>query len=560
MGYKERLKRTGIVCLLPVISYGILGPLEIYCGNKKDFAFGFTDFIGMFLGVSIAIWALFSLLAALFGEKINEKICTGILCFGVASYIQNMFMNIKLSEVNGGPMDWNSVKNFTYLNSVIWIIMIGLIVVLSVFLKKKWPVILVAVAAFLSAIQMVAVFSLVFSAQVKPDDSDNLRMSGEGQFDVASEHNIIVFVLDTFGNTQLENTLKTHPDLLDGLADFTYYNNADCHYYTTFPSMTHMLTGNEVDFSMNGHEWVNSAWQSDKATDFYDILKKNNYVCNLYSGAGSVSIYGDMNNLYGKFKNVQPTESILDQGQLLKLMGKMSVYKYFPYVAKPYFEVLTHEFRDIVTLKEVEVAIHDNGRFYKDLTEKKLTVNPEYKNALIIQHLFGTHLPYTINEEAEIVEDATIDETVQGLVTICNEYLLQLKELGVYDEAAIIITADHGSWYGNDPQPVLFVKRGGETHDQMEINTAPVSADDFQATIVALLGEDYSKFGTSVFDWSAGETRDRTVYMIVNNKDYPAVSGLLFNRYLEYNYSTDKNELIEKMNIGPDREFEPRPW
>lgn len=48
MSYIQRLKRTGIVCLFPVVSYGILGPLEIYCGNEKDFSFGLTDFIWLF--------------------------------------------------------------------------------------------------------------------------------------------------------------------------------------------------------------------------------------------------------------------------------------------------------------------------------------------------------------------------------------------------------------------------------------------------------------------------------------------------------------------------------
>lgn len=58
MSYIQRLKRTGIVCLFPVVSYGILGPLEIYCGNEKDFSFGLTDFIWLFLGISVAVWLL----------------------------------------------------------------------------------------------------------------------------------------------------------------------------------------------------------------------------------------------------------------------------------------------------------------------------------------------------------------------------------------------------------------------------------------------------------------------------------------------------------------------
>lgn len=560
MGFKDRYKRTSMVCLFPVISYGILGPLEIYCGNKKDFAFELVDFIWIFFGGSVLIWVLISAASSLCNEKINEKICTGIFIIGVTSYVQNMFMNIKLSEANGSPMEWSSLKTYTWINLVIWIGITGSFIALSVVLKKRWITLLTYMAGFLSAIQLVAVFSLVVSVQTQLNATNDLRMSGEGQFDVAANHNVIVFVLDTFGNTQLENALTNHPDMLDDLSDFTYYNNADCHYYTTFPSMTHMLTGNEVDFSMNAYTWLNNAWQSDKAINFYDILENNNYVCNLYSGNGSTTVYGDIENLYGKFSNIHSEEYEVNRGRLLSLLGKMSVYKYFPYILKPYFEVLTHEFGDIVTLKETKGAVHDNTQFYDKLIEEKLSINSEYKNALIVQHLFGTHLPYTTDQDAQFIEEATIDETVQGLITICKEYILQLKDLGVYNEATIIITADHGSWWENDPQPILFVKRSGETHEQMEVDTAPVSADDFQATILSVIGEDYNEFGTSIFDWNEGEIRNRTVYMIEKNEDYPEVAGLLFNIYLEYNYLTNKNELVEKVNVGPDRIIEAKPW
>mgnify|MGYP006990207789 CR=1 FL=1 len=39
-----------------------------------------------------------------------------------------------------------------------------------------------------------------------------------------------------------------------------------------------------------------------------------------------------------------------------------------------YFEILTHQFNDIVTLKEGESIIGDNAKFYEALNEKKLTV------------------------------------------------------------------------------------------------------------------------------------------------------------------------------------------
>lgn len=561
--YRKRLKRTAIVVLFPVISYLILGPLEIYSGNKKDFSFVFTDFIWMFLGIAILFWALVSVVAALFNDNINEKICTAILIFGVASYIQNMFLNIKLSEADGSPMNWESIKSYVYINLGIWIILIGLIVILHMVLNRKWTGILTGSAAFFSAVQLAAVFFILVSeltADVEGEGIKDLNITGKGQFEVAKNHNIIVIVLDTFGNTQMENTWEINPDLLDEFSDFTYYNNADCHYYCTFPSMTHMLTGNEFDFTVNGKEWLNRSWQSEKATKFYDILSDKGYMCNLFSNNGGGIIYGDLENLYEKFSNVQPEESVIDHSGLLYLLGKMSIYKYCPYIVKPHFEVLTSEFDGIATLKENKNVIDDNTEFYEALVESELKVNPECQNALIIQHLSGTHAPYTTDRNAKFVEETTIDETVQGLITICKEYLQQLKKLDVYDEATIIITADHGSWSGGDPQPILFVKQSGEKHRQLEVNTAPVSLDDFQATILSLIGEDNYEYGKSFFDWSEGEIRDRTVYMRQKVDEYPEVPGLTYNVYFEYNYTKDKKELVQKVNEGPDNIIQSMPW
>jgi len=560
MSYKERIKRTGIIFLFPIISYGILGPLEIYCGNEKDFSFELTDFIWIFLGISFAAWFLSTMICALFNEKINEKICAIVLGFSVASYIQNMFMNVKLSEIDGSAMNWEPLKTFSYINLGIWIIIILFSVILSLIMKKKWSVCAVGISAFFSVIQLVAVAFLVINTAMQPDDTSDLRVSGEGQFEVAAGNNIIVFVLDTFGNTQLENALKLYPDMLAELSDFTFYNNADCHYYCTFPSMTHMLTGNEFDFNSESIQWLNDSWKSDRANKFYNILEDNNYTCNLYSASAITYTYGDIGNLNRKFNNIQPIDVVINQGKMLSLMGKMSIYKYFPYVMKPYFEILTYQFNDVVTLKEVEDVISGNAQFYEMLNEKKLTINSDYRNALIIQHLFGTHIPYTSDENAKLVEEATVDETVHGLIVICREYLSQLKKLGVYDKATIIITADHGSWYGNDPQPILFVKREGEIHDQMQVNTAPVSLDDFQATVLSILGENYSEFGASIFDWEEGEERNRTVYMRENDEKYPEVSGSSFNVYYEYSYSKDKEELVEKIKAGPDNVIMATPW
>lgn len=558
--YLDKFVKSMIVLLLPMVSYGLLGPLEIFFGNEKDFNFWYTDFYGALVILSVVVWVALALMTALLPDKVYRFVNAGILAVGLGSYVQNMFMNIKLSEADGSPMRWDELGSFTYINLIIWIVIIAVCVAGSILFSKKWNIISFACAGFLSAIQLVAVISLLLTSIGGKAEGGSLQMSGKDQLKVASEHNVIMFVLDTFGTGQMEQAVEKYPDMLDGLQDFTYYTNADCHYYCTFPSMTNMLTGNRFDFEAPlSQEWLAESWNSDKAKKFYQKLHDDGYICHLYSGETGY-VYGDLSNLEGKWDNVSHMNTKVDRKHLTKLMIKMSVYRYAPYLIKPRFEVLTKEFDAVVDYVGDVGIVDDNGDFYRMLSENGLTVEPSMDKAFIIQHLFGTHQPYTIDEQAQKVESADVSQTARGLMVIVDEYLSELKKLGIYDNANIIITADHGSWYGSDTQPIFFIKRSGETHAKMEINTAPVSLDDVQATVLNLIGEEYSDYGTSVFDWNPGDTREREVYMRINDDAYPDVPGSSFNVYYGYKYMTDKDELNTKVAVGPDEVIPATPW
>lgn len=558
MKYLTKLKKVLLIVLLPVVSYGILGPLEIFFGNQKDFAFRYTDFVWSFIGISIVVWLLVSVLLALLPKKVMDVVSALILGFGIASYIQNMFMNIKLSEVDGSPMRWEELGIYPIVNIFMWLVILAAVFSVYFWMNKFWNMFSMATPGFLSAIQLIAAVSLLITAS-PADNGMELQMSGEKQFAVAPNENIVVFVLDTLGNTNLERMLEVYPGAIDGLKDFTFYDNADCHYYCTFPSMTHFLTGEDFDFEMQSQDWMRQAWESERSKSFWGKLKESGYSCRLFSTDVGY-VYGDMTNLETSFDNIKPIETTIKQRQLLSLFAKMSVYRYLPYILKPKFEVLTKEFNEVMEYVDGIEIVVDNGIFYQKLKEHGLSIDKSAQNALIVQHLTGIHQPYTLDENADIVEEASLEETVRGLMVILDEYLQQLSDLGLYDNATIIITADHGAWFGGDTQPVFFVKRSNETHEGMQVNKAPISLDDFQATILDIIGKDYSHHGTSIYDWTEGSTRERTVYMRMENDDYPAVEGSSFNVYYQYSYSTDKEELNQKVEEGPEAVLPATPW
>ena len=61
---------------------------------------------------------------------------------------------------------------------------------------------------------------------------------------------VIIFIIDYFANNYLNGVLRSYPHMLDDFKDFTYYSNCDPRYIGTYPSVTHMLTGNAFDPSL----------------------------------------------------------------------------------------------------------------------------------------------------------------------------------------------------------------------------------------------------------------------------------------------------------------------
>ncbi len=155
-------------------------------------------------------------------------------------------------------------------------------------------------------------------------------------------------------------------------------------------------------------------------------------------------------------------------------------------------------------------------------------------------HLMGLYdLWHTNADGTYSVEETSLSETSEGVAVVMQEYIRQLKALegDVYDNATIIITADHGI-DRNTPQPIYFIKPPYVSQEEMQITSAPISHDDFQATVLTCIGQDTSGYGTSVFDWKEGDQRTRE-YWFPADRVVDGAKG-----FYVYTYDTDRYELM----------------
>ena len=125
--------------------------------------------------------------------------------------------------------------------------------------------------------------------------------------------------------------------------------------------------------------------------------------------------------------------------------------------------------------------------FYKRLTNENVGLSAdEDQNVFSLVHLLASHNPYEYNANLKLVKNGSQISQTRGTFKILNEYFNQMKELGIYKDATIIVMADHGQWstaqnrekINNPPMASLFIKKAGEGTNLINDNSTPLQVND----------------------------------------------------------------------------------
>ncbi|MCL2141219.1 MAG: hypothetical protein FWH42_06150, partial [Dehalococcoidia bacterium] len=133
-------------------------------------------------------------------------------------------------------------------------------------------------------------------------------------------------------------------------------------------------------------------------------------------------------------------------------------------------------------------------------------------------HLDGSHPPWTMDEYGLYDKTGTSSlEQTSGCFNILYEFFNQMKELGIYKDATIIITGDHPShdMLAVPERPMLtglFVKPAGEEGSALRYSNAPVSIGNLRATCVQAVGGDSLPWGKTYFEVDETDQISRHYY------------------------------------------------
>ena len=292
--------------------------------------------------------------------------------------------------------------------------------------------------------------------------------------ELSSNKNIIFFLIDRFDVRYFEKLQKSDPAFFEKLDGFTFYNDYTSLYCRTYPAIASILTGKENDFS------------DTRLNFFKKIYSDGGHLRDLYNAGYSVNVYTEE---YYAYDNASVMSEYVQNvsGAAVYDADMKNVYDY----------ITGNEF----------VKVESQGQFS-------------------FIHIYGCHTPIKYNLDWEEANDKEKNDTTMALkqsLTIIYEYIEEMKRLGVYDDATIIITGDHpaalsdtkliGETGRSDDNgtrvTAMLFKKSGDSGTALKTSTAQISQDELWNTIYESEGLMHLKNGDSFFDIKEGEERVR---------------------------------------------------
>lgn len=562
---KDERKKTFLKKLLPAVLLSlaapftvcIFGPFDIYSGNLREFLFSLGDFLPYTLPFA-GVAAVVIFLSLIFLRGIAFDIgCATVTWLSLMLFVQRTYLNLLLG---GSFLEGDGNNTLTLgagaiaVNTAIWLAVGAAIIVGAILLRKKSREIVgtVVTIAMIALIGMQAVtlgITCISTNVLTPilDRQEGQKILTYDGVDKLSEgKNIVFFLVDRFDANYYEDMIKKDPEFFSELDGFTHFSDYTSLYARTYPAVASILTGKDHDYFGAERPAAFERFYGDGG-GMLGVLKENGYSVNLYTEKGYV--YNDASVMDDYVDNTKGLEryTIDNNFTLARDMILLSLSQYLPVAARGWSSYLsTPTFNDHALYESTEdemfaVNSKATASLLQRIEESGMeTVDGEGRFTFI--HLYGCH----------DISKSSI-QNIENTFTLIYYYIDQMKALGVYEDATIIITGDHAAALddykvigdasdkddGTRVTAMLF-KRSGDYGTPLATSTAQISQDELWATIWESEGLTEEKRGESFFDVPEGVDRKRRYIFEVYRSSKK--NGFKYNRLYEYEIIGNANE------------------
>ncbi len=516
-------------------------PLILYVGNIDEFIASFSTILTFYIRPAIFFIAALTLIGTFLTESVFRRYLILLAAISLLFWIQGNMLVWDYGLMNGRGIDWAQDSWRGWIDLGIWF---GVILIVIVFHRRIGrPIIYLAV----ETLYLQLIVALVVGIQNRPalaEKVDNKKFSADALMEMqrfSSHKNVLHIVLDGFQSDIFEEIVSDREDgayFRSALKGFVFFReNLGVFPYThmTVPALlsgkiyrNHMPANKFIDETIGGKTILNAAYNVGYEVDLAGpALLLGMYAKGSYTNAYHVPVDPRMK---------VPQYELNDSTKLLDLV----LFRLSPHFLKRYVYNdqlwLVQSFLSDSAYRRLLFFAHSAFlRQIKDNMSADRLV-PVYK----LFHLMLSHNPMVANENCEYA--GRVLPTVRATVKIqakCSlieavGLLEKMKELDIYDDAMIILQADHGAWVPPaglkgyvrpdgksfvlmDPTtvamalPLMAIKRPG-ANGSLHTSLAPSSIIDTPATVASVLGLNEEFDGASVFDLRPDELRERRHY------------------------------------------------
>jgi len=495
-GFVER-----ILLLLPptiflIFTFAIYMPSSLFISNIDDFALDYIKIVPLIALVSVAVLVIVYIIGLIIPlKRLFYSYVLLVFSLALGFYIQGNFLNPAFNSLNGKEIAWSEYKINGIISVIAWILVFVVPQVVYAIKENIMSLIVKWGSLFVTAMQLVSLVVLLLTTHKVV--SNDFAVTKNGEFELSSKNNTIMFVVDTLDASWFEDMLLPNEEYKKSLKDFTYFDDAVAGGAPTVLGIPTLLTGKiDMDASRDTSEYYKDAYESSSL--FADMQKSN---CNVKLFTEFYYLdYCDKNSVDNL--KMEQKYVISSRRGFMECLYKFVSFYAMPQFLKQNFWLYSGEFNQYITLEDNTSNLYklDDAQFYQDFKEKGITTQND-KDTFVMYHLNGAHSPYVMDENAQAVPSDSIgvDSQIRGIFKIIKEYMDELKAKGIYDSSTIIITADHGGidLYSN---PAILVKERNANHDEMVVSDSKITFTNVNNTIASSTLKDSSDYGENVFE------------------------------------------------------------
>ncbi len=241
---KNRIIESAPIFVCYFMTVVIYTPNELYLYNASDFPISYWYFFGKLLAAGVIVTIILLGGTLLYLNQVHIKLyLTVMFVLLTAGYIQGMFLNGNMAVLDG-TADNSYDKSRIYINLIIWIIIAATVIIFTIKKSNVAERFMKVISIWITLIQLVSLAVIIISSDETAPKGE-MALTTEGMLEVGEKNNIIVFILDKFDGSYVDEILEETPDFFEPLNDFVSYENATSMFCPTFNSIPYLLTGVE---------------------------------------------------------------------------------------------------------------------------------------------------------------------------------------------------------------------------------------------------------------------------------------------------------------------------